>query len=1452
MHYMSDLGRLIASDGDSTKLEHVQLLLDFLRPRYQQHFVPAKARSLTALPTVRFDDLWVVMKPGSLACVDWYGHKIGCVVGKPTRIPPKPSQDLPEQWSIAFWFLQVHWPSDQIGCTIQAVVVDYFYGERPITSLPIQPLEYLDPMDHDKIRQRFTDRGRKVYDILSGESMYMEYDGERMENSKQSYTGRIVIGAPYNIEEAEELYPKHSWKVNWVSPSQLMKKGPDLPLSEVELTVNPKKAHRDLLTVDHFFTLSPCLSALSLPSNNWMLINVDNIRPFAGSFVVPDLHEAEIDIVKRLVDSRHRGNPPQPLSSQITGNGLIINISGPPGVGKSHMIEFISLASCRPLITLSPMDLYINNHSIGANLARWCSICSKLNAMLLIDNFDTLSLDGVSMKDVIRVLKDSKEIIFLTTTTGRSDKLLHSCITLTVLLPELDYNARNLLWSSLQNRFLSKRIQLHQSAANFLASHEAQIVKWDGHEIARCFEIATALATKRTRHGQEIRTIVEGGHFMEAMNLVHESRRRRALDERVITQHQVQMDPPPPPPPPPVIWRSDYSDLCIPGLNRVEWDAFRAASGTELFRKTKFHALDVLEGEPLIILHVDNKTRRNRQNWARRKPPSVSSVPNAAKQDEIAPKELVISGQAPLPERIRINSPAIIKAFTDISGKEITSPFLLFRPFNSLLYHEHEFRDRITQQEHVVQEWSARDSQAEEDVENEIERIGALAGLEQMRCLISFIDNEIKKKQAYIKSNHCRSIAFADVSMLFSPGGPVISEDHKQAYRVIKVSCTRHRAKDRRKEARLDFWKDESAVELDDSPVFIHCIYLDFDGKVMGPVSRLFMISKYDGEREVTSLPIFPLGYAKEVGLRDKLVKRGEIFFKVASVKHMHYTGLTLKTRDDIDSQVVIDFEEAINRHPHWRPRIMSVLNESLEKLVGRSDTSDEDVDTSDEDAALQGFLEAQKLMSKSCIKECCKREYTYYDEYIDDRRREDYIMSQMNQAAPTLTPVTIMPQDFRAIVKNNTLTDDEYLIMSYRAYGFVLRSRKWHELDMTNVFEVAALGAGEGFDELVLPRGHGDMVKSMIRQHLRDKNLSSINRDKTDIVRGKGRGLIILLHGVPGVGKTSTAECVADLFRRPLFQITSGDLGTTAKEVEDALEENFSLASRWNSILLIDEADVFLAERTKEDFVRNSLVAVFLRMMEYYAGVLFITTNRVGVFDEAFTSRIHISLYYPPLDRKSTLQIFQKNWERINKRYKTAGRDINIDTAEITEFAIDYFDSNQEGRWNGRQIRNAFQSALALAELDALGTDDFLNESDHNRPVLLGRKSFDTVATAYQNFTSYLRQVYGADFARRARENLWRFDGFGSPRLPNSLNMRLRTSEPAMPPPTAQRPPQSYAGYDRRNPQTHYPPQQPYGAENYDHSAQKPEYLPTPGPNQYPDPRERRDAGPGSGGFYQ
>lgn len=187
----------------------------------------------------------------------------------------------------------------------------------------------------------------------------------------------------------------------------------------------------------------------------------------------------------------------------------------------------------------------------------------------------------------------------------------------------------------------------------------------------------------------------------------------------------------------------------------------------------------------------------------------------------------------------------------------------------------------------------------------------------------------------------------------------------------------------------------------------------------------------------------------------------------------------------------------------------------------------------------------------------------------------------------------------------------------------------------------------------------------------------------------------------------------------------------------------------------------------------------VFLRVLEYYSGVLFLTTNRVGVFDEAFTSRIHISLYYPPLGRNPTHQVFEKNMQRIKDRYRKRQKPIDIHESEITKFALDYFDENKQGRWNGRQIRNAFQTALALAELDAHGENEEMNDDGEDKLVKLGRSHFDTVAAAYKGFIEYLQQTYGADFARRARENLWRADTFGLPRAPNPLTTRFREVDP-------------------------------------------------------------------------
>jgi hypothetical protein len=155
---------------------------------------------------------------------------------------------------------------------------------------------------------------------------------------------------------------------------------------------------------------------------------------------------------------------------------------------------------------------------------------------------------------------------------------------------------------------------------------------------------------------------------------------------------------------------------------------------------------------------------------------------------------------------------------------------------------------------------------------------------------------------------------------------------------------------------------------------------------------------------------------------------------------------------------------------------------------------------------------------------------------------------------------------------------------------------------------------------------------------------------------------------------------------------------------------------------------------------------------MEYYAGILFLTTNRVGDFDEAFTSRIHISLYYPELDKDKTVQIFNINLDMIEDRFLKKNRAIKIDKMKIGAFAAGHFAQHEHARWNGRQIRNACQTALALAEYEAQGNS---HEAilKPNAVVYLNETHFQTVRNAYLEFADYINKLYGVDTAQRAQE---------------------------------------------------------------------------------------------------
>lgn len=92
------------------------------------------------------------------------------------------------------------------------------------------------------------------------------------------------------------------------------------------------------------------------------------------------------------------------------------------------------------------------------------------------------------------------------------------------------------------------------------------------------------------------------------------------------------------------------------------------------------------------------------------------------------------------------------------------------------------------------------------------------------------------------------------------------------------------------------------------------------------------------------------------------------------------------------------------------------------------------------------------------------------------------------------------------------------------------------------------------------------------------------------------------------------TAEGISELLKCPLYMVSAGELGTDSRYLESELQKILDICHTWGAILLLDEADVFLEKRSMHDIHRNSLVGVFLRQLEYFMGILFLTTNRVEV----------------------------------------------------------------------------------------------------------------------------------------------------------------------------------------------------------------------------------------------
>ncbi|MCJ1438851.1 hypothetical protein MMC27_008241 [Xylographa pallens] len=813
---------------------------------------------------------------------------------------------------------------------------------------------------------------------------------------------------------------------------------------------------------------------------------------------------------------------------------------------------------------------------------------------------------------------------------------------------------------------------------------------------------------------------------------------------------------------------------------------------------TPLHAIEVCTSVPT----GPSNTRR-----ARSRHPSVTSAepPDDQGSSVIEPDLL-----ARIPDRVRIRSGPLLKTLEKISdgkftthkperenrrrrrvqsahppirsseGAETTPPVVFLRPFKLFV----EFEDKIrTYTKELEVKWKLNNASPEATpvIHIEGDETDPIAvedvtmskeALTHLQLLIEFLDFDLKglfELRRQVKEGTLKTIAFVDLWLLFSHGDEVCTNQFAaQVYRILHFSGgrrylnsglddeivvrRRERTRDRDRygappRARDTYYDDDEIQYLTPtkkgSDFVIQCFSFDYDGFDYGPSQQIFSILWYEGEVPITSLTVFPHRFrdvngripsiaGKPIPTKQELIQRGKRFVKLSKVMHMQYKGRCIGTGDEVDSQVIIDFNLGLQQN-----RELWTITLGVKEPIGADGR-----ETREESAWIDPQYPRQYPRRNPCqLPGCCDNDFIHLDNELDSGHAKDLIAEQ--------------EEILVRFTNADDLTDEDFMLFPVRVIGFVLRDRNWALLDIDKVVEVQPLDSGAGLDALCLPKGHKDTLLAMVRNHSRgtaSNEKEPEDQTQFDLIPGKGKGLIVLLHGAPGVGKTSTAESIAAHTNRPLFPITCGDIGETADDVDTKLRSTFQLAHKWGCVLLLDEADVFLQRRNKTDLQRNSIVSVFLRVLEYYSGILFLTTNRIGTIDPAFKSRIHMSLYYPSLDRDATREIWTWHIKNVVKNKK----DITVDKKEIFKFALAHFAELEEEKvvWNGRQIRNAFQTAVALAEYDAFKINEKYKAEE--KPHLKAAH-FEQVAKASKDFDKYLQVVWGGlnenDLSRRAQE---------------------------------------------------------------------------------------------------
>lgn len=336
---------------------------------------------------------------------------------------------------------------------------------------------------------------------------------------------------------------------------------------------------------------------------------------------------------------------------------------------------------------------------------------------------------------------------------------------------------------------------------------------------------------------------------------------------------------------------------------------------------------------------------------------------------------------------------------------------------------------------------------------------------------------EVREK---IQNFTLKSIVFDDLWHLYDYGQEVLVPEGEEVsvYRVLKFTGGR----DPKPGGSLSYPSPphKEGVSLDRQDAFnVQCWRLSFDGKNYVPVQKTIEIRRYDNTREITSLPVYPIRFdAHHWQNRQKLVQQGRAFERYATGDgkgsiHQTYQGPNLEEESkgqQIDSEVIIDFQEAFNHNDFWLPRQINPEAHSIgHDLRELHEHNMENADCS-------GPI--------GCV---CTTNHTDYrqdtDEFNEFLRDNKHVIA----------------------AKTELSGDEDAILLPKEVYGFVLKDRSWAVLS-TAPERLHDLEAADPWEDLVISPEVRSTVEALVERHV-DRDRKAARSGKAnfgDFIRGK------------------------------------------------------------------------------------------------------------------------------------------------------------------------------------------------------------------------------------------------------------------------------------------------------------------------------------------------------------